>query len=147
MIVNRRTGVSVSYPQITSSGPLPAGAQTFNRRIVALAQKRIGEFEPVNGKGVFDTNYNILLGTNEVISVEMAEYYDGGGAHPNNSFWSLTYDLKGNKELKFEDLFKPEGDYNSAIAKYVVADIDKRARAVEAEDSRQSGRKPEAREG
>src|SRR5437870_4583168 len=44
MIVNRRTGVSVSYPQITSSGSLSAGAQTFNRRIVALAQKRIGEF-------------------------------------------------------------------------------------------------------
>src|SRR5205085_1454629 len=120
-IVNRRTGVSVSYPQITSSGPLPAGAQAFNRRILALAQKKIGEFEPVDVKGVFDTNYNILFGTNEIISVEMSEYYEGGGAHPNNSFWSLTYDLKGNKELKFEDLFKPEGDYNSAIAKYVVA--------------------------
>ena len=146
-IVNRRTGVSVSYPQITNSGPLPAGAQAFNRLIVALAQKKIGEFEPVDGKGVFDTNYNILFGTNDLVSVEMTEYYDGGGAHPNISFWSLTYDLKGNKELKFEDLFKPDGDYNSAIAKYVVADIDKRARAVEAEDARQSGRKPEPREG
>ena len=146
MIVNRHTGVSVSYPQITSSGPLPAGAQTFNRRIVALAQKRIGEFEPVNGKGVFDTNYNILFGTNDLISVEMAEYYDGGGAHPNNSFWSLTYDLKGNKELKFEDLFKPNSDYNPAIAKYVVADIDKRAAAFEEDDARRENRKPVKRE-
>src|SRR2546429_4546195 len=70
MIVNRRTGVSVSYPQITGSGTLPAGAQAFNHRIVALAQKKIGEFEPVDGKGVFDTNYNILLGTNDLISIE-----------------------------------------------------------------------------
>ncbi|HXI24431.1 MAG TPA: hypothetical protein VNG71_11260 [Pyrinomonadaceae bacterium] len=146
-IVNRRTGVSVSYPQITGSGTLSAGAQAFNRRIVTLAQKKIGEFAPIDGKGVFDTNYNVLFGTNDLVSVEMSEYYDGGGAHPNNSFWSLTYDLKGNKELKFEDLFKPDGDYNSAIAKYVVADIDKRARAVEEEDARQSGRKPEPREG
>src|ERR1041384_7343773 len=146
MIVNRRTGVSVSYPQITNSGPLSAGAQAFNRRIVALAQKRIGEFEPVDGKGVFDTNYNILFGTNEMISVEMTEYYDGGGAHPNNSFWSLTYDLKGNKELKFEDLFKPDSDYNSAIAKYVVADIGKRAAAFEEDDARRENRKPVKRD-
>ncbi len=147
MITNRRTGVSVSYPQINSSGPLPAGAQAFNRRIVVLAQKKIGEFQPIDGKGVYESNYNILLGTNDLISVEMTEYYDGGGAHPNAGFWSLTYDLKGNRELKFEDLFKPNTDYNSAIAKYVVADIDKRARAVEEEDARQSGRKPEPREG
>ena len=145
-IVNRRTGVSVSYPQITSSGALPAGAQAFNRRIVALAQKKIGEFEPSEGKGVFDTNYNILLGTNEVISVEMTEYYDGGGAHPDSGFWSLTYDLKENKELKFEDLFKPNSDYNPAIAKYVVADIDKRAAAFESDDARRENRKPVKRD-
>jgi hypothetical protein len=146
MINNRRTGITVSYPQITGSGPLSAGAQAFNRRIVALAQKKIGEFEPVDSKGVFDTNYNVLLGTNEIISVEMSEYYDGGGAHPNNSFWSLTYDLKGNKELKFEDLFKPNSDYNSAIAKYVVADIDKRAAAFEEDDARRENRKPVKRD-
>jgi hypothetical protein len=146
MINNRRTGVTVSYPQIVGSGPLSAGAQAFNRRIVALAQKKIGEFEPVDGKGVFDTNYNILLGTNEIISVEMIEYYDGGGAHPNSGFWSLTYDLKGNKELKFEDLFKPNSDYNAAIAKFVVADIGQRAAAFEEDNARREHRKPEKRD-
>ena len=146
MINNRRTGVSVSYPQITSSGPLSAAAQAFNRRILTLAQKRVGEFEPVDGKGVFDTNYNILFGTNDLISIEMTEYYDGGGAHPNNSFWSLTYDLKGNKELKFEDLFQPNSDYNSAIAKYVVANIDQRAAAFEEDEARRANRKPVKRD-
>jgi len=146
MIVNRRTGVSVSYPQITGGDALSVGAQAFNRRIVTLAQKRIAEFEPVDGKGVFDTNYNILLGTSEVISVEMTESYYGGGAHPASSFWSLTYDLKGNKELKFENLFKPNSDYNSAIAKYVVADIDKRAAALEEDDARRENRKPVKRD-
>src|SRR5581483_8272237 len=91
-------------------------------------------------------NSNILLGTNDLISVEMSEYYDGGGAHPNNSFWSLTYDLKANKELKFEDLFNPKSDYNSAIAKYVVADIAKRADAVEEDDARRENRKPNKRD-
>ena len=147
MLTNRRTGVNVSYPQITGSAALPAGAQAFNRRIAALVQTRIGEVDLSGDKAVFDTSYNVLLGTNELISVEMTEYYDGGGAHPNDSFWSLTYDLKGNKELKFEDLFKPNSDYNSAIAKYVVADIDKRADAYEADEARSENRKPKQREG
>jgi hypothetical protein len=145
-ISNRRTGVGVSYPQLTGSGALSAGAQTFNRRILALTQAAIKEFSPIDGRGTFDTNYNVLLGTDDLISLEMTEYYDGGGAHPNNRFWSLTYDLSGNKELKFDDLFKPGSDYNSAIAKYVVADIDKRAAAMEQEEARREGRKPNPRD-
>ena len=145
-IINRKTGVGVSYPQITGSAPLSAGAQSFNRRILALVQEAIKGFEPIDGRGSFETNYNVLLGTNDLISIEMAEYYDGGGAHPNNRFWSLTYDLSGNKELKLEDLFKPDSDYKTAIANYVVADIDRRAAALEQESARSEGRKPKERD-
>jgi hypothetical protein len=145
-ISNRRTGVGVSYPQLTSSGALSPGAQSFNRRILALTQAAIKDFSPIDGHGSFDTNYNVLLATDDLISIEMAEYYDGGGAHPNERLWSLTYDLPGNKELKFEDLFKPGSDYNAAIAKYVVADIDRRAAAIEQESARNEGRKPNPRD-
>ncbi len=146
MIINHRAGVTVSYPQITGIASLPAGAQAFNRRILALAQERIADFNPIDGHGVFDTNYNILMGGNDLISVEMTEYYNGGGAHPNSSFWSLTYDVAGNKELRFEDLFKPDSDYKSAIAKYVVADIDRRADAFEETEAREENRKPVQRQ-
>ena len=145
-IANRKTGVGVSYPQITGSGALSSAAQNFNRRILVLVQKAIGEFAPIDGRGSFDTNYNILLGANDLISVEMVEYSDGGGAHPNNRFWCLTYDLAGNKELQFDDLFKPGSDYNAAIAKYVTADIDRRAVAYEQENARSEGRKPNQRD-
>jgi hypothetical protein len=145
-ISNRRTGVGVSYPQITSSGPLSAAAQNFNRRILALTQAAIKEFQPIDAHGSFDTNYNVLLGTDDLISIEMTEYYDGGGAHPNNRFWSLTYDLSGSKELKLDDLFKPDSDYKTAIAKFVVADIDRRATALEEESARSENRKPKPRE-
>ena len=144
MIANRRTGVSVSYPQITGSGPL--SAQSFNRRILALLQKAIGEFQPIDGKGVFDTNYNILLGNNDLISVEMTEYADVGGAHPSDHFWSLTYALAANRELKFADLFQPGSDYNNTIAKYVVADIDRRAKAMEDDEARSENRQPVKRD-
>ncbi len=131
VISNRRTSVGASYPQIVSKEPLSASAQAFNQRILAMLQKAIKEFDPIDGKGRFDANYNVLLGTNDLVSVELTVYYDGGGAHPNNYFLSLVYDLAANKELKFEDLFQAGADYESAIAKYLVADIDKRAYAVE----------------
>ncbi|MDX6290104.1 MAG: hypothetical protein QOH42_1903 [Blastocatellia bacterium] len=145
-IANRKTGVGVSYPQITGGGSLSAGAQSFNRRILALVQEAIKGFAPIDGRGSFETNYNVLLGTDSLISIEMTEYYDGGGAHPNNRFWSLTYDLSGNKELKLEDLFNPNSDYKTAIANYVVADIDRRAAALEQESARSEGRKPKERD-
>jgi len=148
VIANRKSGISVSYPQITGGGkPLPA-AESFNRRVLALVQKAIKEYEPGTeaGRNAFETNYNVLLANNDLISVEMREYSDSGGAHPNTGFWSLTYDLSGNKELELEDIFKPDSDYKTAIAKYVVADIDRRAVAIEQEDARREGRKPNPRD-
>jgi hypothetical protein len=145
-ITNRKTSVTVSYPQIITSGALAAAAQKFNRRVLAMVQKEISEFQPIDGKGTFDTNYNVLLGTNDLVSIELSVYFDGGGAHPNNYFHSLTYDLKADKELSFEDLFIPNTDYNAAIAKFVVADIDKRAAAMEARD-RPANQQPAKREG
>lgn len=145
-ISNRRTGVGVSYPQLRGSGPLSPAAQDFNRRVLALVQAAIKEFAPIDGHGSFDTNYNILLGDDDLVSIEMTEFSDGGGAHPNNRFWSLTYDLSANKELKLEELFKPGSDYKTAIAKYVVADIDKRAVAFEQENARSEGRKATQRD-
>lgn len=145
-IANRKTGVGVSYPQISSSSVLSAGAQSFNRRILALTQAAIKEFDPIDGRGSFDTNYNILLADHDLISIEMVEYSDGGGAHPNSRFWSLTYDLAANKELKLDDQFKPGSDYNTAIARYVVADIDRRMAEMEQEEARRENRKPKERD-
>jgi len=142
LITNRAKGISVSYPQFESTGALSAGAQKFNRRILALIQKAVADFQPADGKGAFDTNYNVLLATNDLISVEMIEYSDGGGAHPNDRWWALTYDLATNKEIKFEDLFKEGADYNTAIAKYLTDDINRRAVELEKDNARRENRQP-----
>lgn len=142
IIVNRRTGVGVSYPQITASGALSPGAQSFNRRILDLVRKAIAEFEPIDGRGSFDGNYNVLFAKDDFLSVELTVYYDGGGAHPNNYFLSVTYDLKANKELQLEDMFQPNSDYKTAIAKFLTTDIDRRAAAFE----KQEGTPPTKRE-
>jgi len=142
LITNRAKGVGVSYPQLASSGTLSPAAQKFNRRILAMTQKAISEFAPIDGKGSFDTNYTVQLGTNDLVSVEMMEYSDGGGAHPNDRWWALTYDLAADKELKFEDLFTAGSDYNTAIAKYLTDDINRRAIELEKENARRDNRQP-----
>ncbi|HMJ26606.1 MAG TPA: DUF3298 domain-containing protein [Pyrinomonadaceae bacterium] len=149
-IANRRSGVKVSYPQLTvETGTLSLGAASFNRRVMAMTQKAVKAFEPGSepGRDSFEANYNVLLANDDLISVEMTEYsYSGGAAHPNSGFWSLTYDLAGNKELELDDLFKPGGNYKTAIANYVVADIEKRAVAIEEADAKSEGRKPTPRQ-
>ena len=143
LITNRAKGISVSYPQLESAGAISPAAQKFNSRILAMTQKAIkDDFQPVDEKGVFETNYNVLLGTNELISIEMLEYIDGGGAHPNEAWWALTYDLAANKEVQFEDLFKPGSDYNGAIAKYLTDDINRRAVELEKDNARRENREP-----
>jgi hypothetical protein len=148
-ISDRRIGLVVSYPQLTSSGKaLPAGAAGFNQRILTLARKAIKDFEPGEDarRNSFDTNYRVLLATSDTISVEMTEYSDAGGAHPNSRYWSLTYDLAANKELPLESIFKPDSDYKMAIANYVVSDIDRRADAFEAESAKTENRQPKPRD-
>src|SRR5207249_448929 len=147
-ISDRKAGLTVSYPQLVGATASTRSIDAFNQRIFALVQKAIKEAPAdVEGRLVFDSNYNVLLGSNDLVSIEMTEYTDAGCAHPNDRFWTLTYDLSTNKELKLEDLFKPDTDYNSAIANYVVADIDKRAAAIEEDDARRSGRKPQPHDG
>jgi hypothetical protein len=142
LITNRAKHIVVSYPQLASSGTLSPAAQNFNRRILAMTQKAISDFEPIEGKGSFDTNYTVQLGTNDLVSVEMMEYSDGGGAHPNDYWWALTYDLAADKELKFEDLFQPGSDYKTAIANYLADDINRRAVELEKEEARRDNRQP-----
>jgi len=148
-IADRRSGVRVSYPQINNVGKaLTPSAQGFNRRVLTLVQKAVKDFSPgPAGRSSFEMNYDVLLAVDDLISVELSEDSYSGGAHPDSGFYAVTYDLSGNKELKLEDLFKPDTDYKTAIAKYVVADIDKRADALEQEDAKREGRKPSPRDG
>jgi len=140
---NRRTGVGVSYPQIFTKSVPSTGVLNFNRRILAMVKKAVAEFDPVDGKGSFDANYNVLFASQDLISVELSVYYDGGGAHPNNYYLSLVYDLKADKEIKFEDNFQADKDYQSAIAKYLVTDITKRAADIEQRDTGQPTKRDE----
>jgi len=142
IINDRATGVVVSYPQLASEQGLSAAAEGFNKDVSAWIRKAIKEFEPQPSRDrtSLDLNYNVLFASNDLISIEITEYADNGGAHPNTGYWAMTYDLNRNKELAPEDVFKPDSDYQTALAKFVVEDIQKRADAIDQEEARRAGR-------
>jgi len=149
VLSNRQKGLDVSYPQMSGgTGPAVIAAENFNRRIGNLVNRAIKEFEPIDpaGHNRFETNYTVLLGTNDLVSVEMYEYSDAGAAHPNDRYWALTWDLAANREVQLEDLFKPGADFKPPIAEYLVAEINKRVERIDREDAKREGREFKPRE-
>ena len=143
---DRQKKVDVSYPQLSASVISPAIAE-FNRLIESRVQKAIKAFEPEsNSNAYFVTTYNVLFADDEKVSLEMVEDSYAGGAHPSMSLWTLNYDLKANRELTLEDVFKPGDEYKTAIAEFVAKDINRRAEEIERIEARENNRPPEKRE-
>lgn len=145
-IKDRGNGIAVSYPQLASEQRLSSGAEGFNQHLSAWIRKAVKDFDPgaARDRASLDLNYNVLLATNDLVSIEITEYANNGGAYPNTGYWAMTYDLNRNKELAIEDIFKPDSDYQTALGKFVVDDIQKRADAIDAEEARRAGRTPSA---
>jgi len=146
VINDRQRKVDVSYPQLTASAITPAMAE-LNRLIESRVNKAIKEFEPESySNAYFDTTYNVLFADDEKVSLELNEDSYAGGAHPSESLWTVNYDLKANKELTLEDVFKPGDEYKTAIAEFVAKDINRRAEEIERIEARENNRPPEKRE-
>jgi hypothetical protein len=152
VVENRDRGVRASVPQLAAApgAQLPAQAAAFNRLVEGKVSAAIKNFiDGLDGgaKNVyFRVDYNVLLGTDGLVSVELFEDANWGGAHPSHTYDAVTYDLRAGRELKLADLFKPGSDYEQQLRRHSLAEIDKRAGAIEAEDARAEGRKARPRE-
>jgi len=143
-IIERARGVVISYPQLAGDKPLSASATKFNQTVSTWINKTLKQMDPEPGPHtVYELNYDVLLGTNDLISFELTQYADLGGAHPNNGFYAMTYDLNQNRELKIDDALKPDSGYQTAIAKFVVADIQRRDDIIERQTAKTEGRQPQ----
>jgi Deacetylase PdaC len=145
LLIDRKTKAEASYPQFVATTITP-GMETLNRLIEERVQKAMKEF---SSEGItsfsFETNYNVLFADEEKASIEFNEYSDVGAAHPNTQLWTINYNLKANKELSLEDIFKPGDEQNSAIATFVAKDINRRWEQLELADARRDNRQPEKR--
>lgn len=138
-VANRRYGVSVTYPQIVAArgASLTAGALGFNRRAAALAAGIARDFasQPHEQGMYYRVNYDVLLATDEVVSVELEGEYDHGGGRPNTSFHALTYDLRANRELRLAELFKPDSGFERALRLHAYEAINRSHREINRRES------------
>ncbi|MEA2172667.1 MAG: hypothetical protein QOD00_259 [Blastocatellia bacterium] len=128
-IKERKPSINASYPQLTG-GNDPAIAK-FNERAQAIITKAIKEFkegEPDPERSDLSINYNVMLATDDLISVEFLEDSYAGGAHPDSTYYTLNYDLRASRELQLKEMFKPNADYKKAIRQYALKDINARAK-------------------
>ena len=69
------------------------------------------------------------MGNDEVVSVEMVEYLDVGGAI-RTQVLTVNYNLKTNKPLRLNDVFR--GAMNTTIiAEFAAKDINRRAEQMD----------------
>ncbi len=86
-----------------------------------------------------ETNYNVLLASDDLVSVEITEYTDYGGAHPNDSFDALTYDLRTGRPVAFAALFKPGAQYEAVLKRAALANLRAQERKIDAENGATNG--------
>jgi hypothetical protein len=146
VVENRKAGVRASYPQLAA----PDGAQLSPsaRHFNTLLEQRVGKEARDFAAGLegekhlyFHAAYNVLLATDDLVSVEVAYDFYMGGAHPDSSYDAVTYDLRADRELKLEDIFKPNSGYVKAIAAYCDKEVRRRAGLLEEEAAREEHRK------
>ena len=146
VIIERKPRTSISLPQIEGSSLTPS-MTAFNLLIQSMVQQAEKEFFPdAPERGVYDLNYLVMWSNNDIISVELEEYSDSGGAHPNTRLMTLNYSLVSNRKLALDDVFKQGANYESAIAEYVTKDINRRTEQMDRDEAQRNNRPVEKRE-
>ena len=100
-IADRRFNISANYPQL--AGTTTPAALAFNRAVASIITKLAAEYRQSASPGdhiALDTDYNVLFAADDLISVELNGYIDYGGAHPNDFYDAVTYDLRTGRALR-----------------------------------------------
>jgi hypothetical protein len=132
--------LEVAYPQIEGD----ARFDKFNKEARAMVTKNVAAFktsetsnETDTGTAVadeaqtstLDSDYEIRLATDDLISIEFSESaYERGAAHPNSNTAVLNYDVRNGKKLALADLFNAKSNYLKAISDYCIKDLKQQAR-------------------
>jgi hypothetical protein len=150
----------VVYPQIDGD----ARFDKFNKEVRAMVNKNVAAFKTSETAGAADTSsdlpaetqnstldsdYEIRLATDDLISIEFSESaYERGAAHPNNYSTVLNYDVRNGKKLALADLFNPKANYLKAISDYCLKDLKQQQKkdkdSMLSDDMIQSGVAPRA---
>lgn len=79
-----------------------------------------------DAKYVVNSGFHVPYNANNLLSLNVMNYYYAGGAHGLSNLISYNYDIKTGKELTLQDFFVQGYDYknfiNTKIKKYIASD-------------------------
>jgi len=135
-----RYRIDVVYPQIEGD----ARFDKFNKEARAMSTKNVAAFktsetgtETDTGTetptetltSTLDSDYEIRLAADDLISIEFSESaYSRGAAHPNSYTTVLNYDVRNGKKLALADLFNAKSNYVKAISDYCIKNLKQQAK-------------------
>jgi hypothetical protein len=132
----KRLDLSAEYPELTGG----ANVAGFNQLVKSDVTSAFADFKkqmadltaedikslPSDMNNFIDISYNVEYADNNLISVKFLEDTFEGGAHPNQNYYTITYDLKQGRELKLAELFKPGAKYLAFVSDYATRDLQSR---------------------
>jgi hypothetical protein len=72
----------------------------------------------------YDLSYGIGIATDDLISIDFADYFHYAGAGERNAISeTINYDLRRGRVIKFDELFRPGSGYEKVISDYCLADL------------------------
>ncbi|MFL6373400.1 MAG: DUF3298 domain-containing protein [Pyrinomonadaceae bacterium] len=132
-IRSKSAKLSAEYPQLVGA----RNAAGFNVAAKAVVDRAFADFRktmagftvadirntPADIGNYLDIGYSIDYADDDLVSVQFLTDDFTGGVHPNQGYYTLTYDLAAGKEVRLADLFKPGASYLRTIADYCAKDL------------------------
>ena len=113
--------LNASWPQAKSATPewkaWNAAIQVTTRSMASLsAGKPGGDWDPQWAEGI-DAEITTSLGvvSERLVTATVNNYWDGHGAHPNESSVELNWLLQEKRELRAEDVFRADSGWDKVI--------------------------------
>jgi hypothetical protein len=119
----------VLYPQL--AGGHQRSVTSFNRKAASLVEAAVHDYkqeQQSSHRYQYRINYSVLLATDDVFSVEIDTYLEGG-AYPTGEEYPLTYDLRSGRAMPMSALFKPHSGYQRAIRRYCLTELNRELRS------------------
>jgi len=124
-IPRNKISITVRYPQISG-----VAAQAFNSNAEQLVRRQINNFKKgLDPPARYDRTRELSISyktgfvDSRLISIDFGAGTDTGGAHPNSYSFVLNYDLKSQRQLALNDLFKPNSGHLRTISNYCIQQL------------------------
>ena len=126
----KKYNIEIIYP-VMSDLPDKAKEEDFNRVVFEHIKNRYNDFkkgleEEVINKYTLDYNYEIKFKSRRLLSVVLQGHAYMGGAHGNDEFFTVVYDIERGKELNLSDFFMEKADYLGRVSDFCVEHFKKK---------------------